>query len=119
MQPELLLIDGDSRESWPRVLYLFDVFGRALVCKIAVSCCVECVALSRCPQFFILLSPGLVGRDRVPVLVFDLVQLLIELLDPVIACQRMCVVLGHRDCGRVVVFAVESPACCLGCRVVC
>ena len=38
--------------------------------------------------FFLLRSPGLVERDRVPVFVSELVQLLDELVDPVVGFQR-------------------------------
>ena len=61
LQPELLLHDGDSCESRPRMLYFFDVFGPSLVdeycCCVArfvVSCCCESASLLRRPQFFFL-----------------------------------------------------------------
>ena len=66
------------------------------------------MALPRVHSSSLLLAPSTVGRDKVPVTVFEPVQLLDEFLDPVIASQRSCVLLGHRDCDRVVFFAVDS-----------
>ena len=56
----------------------------------------SCVPFQCFPQFFLMCSPG----------VFGLEQLLDELVNPVVACQRARVFLDHCDCDRVVV-------CCL------
>ena len=87
MQCELLH-DGDSCESRPRMLYIFDVLGPLIVdeccCSVAccaVACCCGSMSLSRRPRFFLLLCPTLFDGDEVPVSVFDLVD---ELLDPVV-----------------------------------
>ena len=49
-----------------------------------------------------------VDRDRVPVSPFEIFQLLDELVDPVVACQRARAFLDHRDFDRFLKFAVES-----------
>ena len=69
-------------------LLLFDVFGPSLVDE--GRCSVTCFAVScHCEgvYLFFLFSPGLADRTKVPLTAFELVQLLNELLDPVIVCQ--------------------------------
>ena len=59
-------------------------------------------------QFLFLCSRGLVYHDRVPVSVFELAQLLDELVDPVITCRQARVFLDHCDCDHVVVVVLVS-----------
>ena len=67
-------------------------------------------------------SPSLIDRDKVRVPVVKLAQLLDELVDPVLACQRTCVFLDHRDFDRFLMFVVASLRCvdrnwlCLRCE---
>ena len=81
---------------------------RSVAC-FALTCCCDGASLSRRPQFFFLISPRLVDRNKIPVPVFlKLTQLLDELVDPAVACQRACDFLDHRDCDRFLMFPVES-----------
>ena len=77
---------------------------RAVLCPIDVKVCF-CFS-----QFLIQCSPGLVDRDKLPLFVFDLAQLLDELVDTVVARQRARVFLDHRDCDHVVVVVLVGDA---------
>ena len=77
------------------------------------------MSLSRHLQLFHWLCPSLLHGNKVQTSAFELVHLWDELLDLVIACQRLRVFLDHRDCDfflmvevslRVVRFVVS----CLG-----
>ena len=76
--------------SWSRVLFFFGVFGLMMIAVQCMLCSLlRCpsVSLARSPQLLFSCSPGLVDRE-VPVTVLELFQLLDELVDSVIACQR-------------------------------
>ena len=112
--------------SGPQCCFFFDDFVSPLVDEDCRS--LACFSVSRdgpSPQFFLLCSPSLVDRDKVFIVVFELVQLLDEPMDPVVAGQRARVFLDHRECDRVMVFVVESlcvgwvAVVCVGPNVVC
>ena len=95
---ELFFLDGRSREAWSGMLHFLDVLAPPRVD--AYCCSVASLAVSRrCPSasffcsrhFLFLYSPRLVEGYNVPVFVFELAQLFNELVEPVVARQRVCV----------------------------
>ena len=108
LHPELLFLDGDSRESWPRVLHFFDVFGPflvdALLFPIVAKVWPCMVALSS--SFCFLQFSLIVTKSQWLSLNSFNTRISSWILS--FACQRTCVLLRHRDCDRVLVFAVES-----------
>ena len=92
----------------------------------AVSCCCERVSLSRYPKLLFLLPPSLVDRNKLPVTVIELVQLLVcswilsslvsERVFFFVLFGLLCCVLGRVSlvlvvgCGCVVKLVGTSPS---------